>query len=109
MMAQLNYWKLAVWKAFSGSLMIILAGLPGVLLGCGVDPIVVAHISAPCGMIIAVLKFLDGFFDQTFSRLAQGKPMVQLPGMNGNHTEILTKETAEKITETTINTIPPPK
>lgn len=87
---KINYWKLVIWKASSGSAMVIIAGLPAVLLGWES----MSHIGrtlALCGMAGGVIKFLDGFFDQTFSRVAQGKPPIALPGMNGNtenHTEV---------------------
>ncbi len=39
---------------------------------------------ALCGLALQVIKWLNAFLDETYSRLALGKPMVALPGVNGN-------------------------
>lgn len=92
MVQKINYWKLVIWKASSGSVMVVLTGLPTVLLNWEVMNHTLRVISM-CGLAAGVIKFLDGFFDQTYSRLAQGKSPIALPGMNGNgntenHTEV---------------------
>lgn len=83
-MAQsINYWKLAVWKACIGSVLCLAGVIPSLVLNW--DTMTGAgRMVAVMGVIVALGKFLDGFFDQTFARLAQGKTLVQLPGMNGN-------------------------
>lgn len=87
---KINYWKLVIWKASSGSLHSVLTGLPTVLLTWD-SMNHTLRVIAVCGLAGGVIKFLDGFFDTTYSRLAQGKPPVELPGLNGNagqnHTE----------------------
>ena len=111
-MAQIiNYWKLAIWKASIGSLLCAAGVLPSLILNW--DTMTNAgRLVAILGVIVALGKFLDGFFDQTFSRMAQGRPLVQLPGMNG-HDEPLTEGTQistqeSKVQVKTTTTVEPP-
>lgn len=90
--AELLYWKLAIWKAFSGCFLLGAAGYMAFLTQIDWMPKEqkLWH-SFVVGTLIAMTKFLDGFLDQTASRLIAGKPLIQLPGQNGNsHTEVTT-------------------
>lgn len=95
------YWKLAIWKVWSGSIIVLLAGAPSLVLGWD-TMLISGRVVAIIGLIINLVKFLDAFFDQTVSRLAAGKPPVPIGG-NG-HTEM----TVEK-TITTVSTDTPKK
>ncbi len=93
MAQQLLYWKLAIWKAVSGSLLVLLGGSGSLVLNW--DTMTLGgRIVAASGLAVGVLKFLDGFLDQTASRLAAGKPLVPIPGINGG-TEFVVKPKEE--------------
>jgi len=72
-MSKLKHWRLAIWKACSGSLLIIGVTCPSTILNW--DSMTARGRSvALIGIAVAVIKFLDAFIDQTCARLAQGKP-----------------------------------
>jgi len=78
------YWKHAIWKACSGSLLILFGAAPTVVLGWD-TMLLSGKIVACIGLAVAVLKALDMLFDQTMSRLAAGKTPMPLPDPNGKH------------------------
>ncbi len=84
------YWKHAIWKAFSGSILVGLGTAPTVVLGWD-TMITSGKIVAVIGIVVAVVKSLDMFFDQTMNRLAAGKLPVKLDGQNGVDTAHLKK------------------
>ena len=101
MAARLNYWKLAIWKGFSGSLIVILGGLPTIILNW-TDMSGGGQCVAIIGLVVSTVKFLDGFMDQTASRLAQGRPLIALPNVPDN--EVIVQKTGD----TTITVKPTP-
>lgn len=79
------YWKHAIWKAVSGTTMILLGAVtPLALLSESLSPATKQAIAIVVSTLGAAIKGLDMFFDQTIARLAAGKTPVPLPGINGN-------------------------
>lgn len=77
----LMYWKLAIWKAFAGCVVVLSGTAPSCVLNW--DTMTTAgRIVAIGGLIVCVVKFLDGLFDQTVSRLAAGKHPVAVDGVD---------------------------
>jgi hypothetical protein len=93
MAQRLNYWRLAIWKGITGSLVVILGATPSVVLNW--DTMTTSgRTVAVSGLLLAWIKYLDGFTDQTASRLAAGKPAVSLPPVESSgHTEVILKPT----------------
>lgn len=84
------YWKHAIWKGISGSTLVALGSAPTIILGW--DAMSYSERTVACiGIIMAVIKSLDMFFDQTLARLAAGKLPVKLEGHNGQDTTYVTK------------------
>lgn len=76
------YWKHAIWKAVSGSLLILLGAAPTVVLGWD-TMLLSGKIVACIGLAVAVIKSVDMLFDQTMSRLAAGKTPMPVPDPSG--------------------------
>lgn len=89
MLNNLIYWKLAVFKYFSGVTKI---GAMAFMGGTAehVNPKVQLYLAA----YVAMMTFTEGFLDQTAAKLASGKPPV---GTNGSGN-----------TEHFVNPTPPP-
>ena len=97
------YWKLAIWKVCSGSVMVIVTVGPSTVLNW--DTMTTqGRMVAVGGLIGALYKFLDAFFDNTVARLAAGKPPIAVGGNgNGNggtHTEMIAKVTTDTLPTT---------
>jgi len=94
------YWKLAIWKAWAGSVLVICGVCPSLVLNW--DTMTISgRVVAVIGVCVALVKFLDAFFDQTVSRLSQGMTPVQVAGMNGQsvvHSETTIVTDATKLT-----------
>ena len=89
------YWKLAIWKCVTAVVVVVGVGLPTIILNW--DTMTnQGRTVAVIGLGLACWKAVDVFLDQTVSRLAQGKPPIQING-NG-HSEVVTEA---KITTTT--------
>lgn len=74
----------AKWKVMSGASMVGLSAMPTIVLNW--DTMTGAgRIVATIGLAIAVVKSVDMAFDQTVSRLLQGKPLVSVPGLDTEH------------------------
>ncbi len=99
------YYKHAIWKAWSGAMLVLLGSAPTVVLGW--DTMLISGKVVACiGLAIAVIKSLDLFFDQTLARLAAGKTPVQV--INGQQqssdTTIIKKtENYEKLPSSSIH------
>lgn len=78
--ATLMYWKLAIWKAFAGSIVVVFGMAPSCVLNW--DTMTTAgRIVAVGGVIVGLVKFLDALCDETVSRLAAGKTPVPVNGL----------------------------
>lgn len=93
-------WKLALFKGTNG---IIKAAIAAFIAGTAVttwaDMNTGAKQQLVAGMILAVAIFLDGFLDQTASKIAAGKPPI---GTNGSgNTQTWHKEEPPTTTGTT--------
>ena len=85
------YWKHAIWKAFSGPLIVVLVALPTVALNW--DAMILSgKIVAASGLFLSWLKSLDLLFDQTMARLAAGKTPMPISGQNSGDTQHIQKE-----------------
>ncbi len=71
------YYKLAIWKLCYGSFAVLVGAIPATILNWYVMNTMEKSIAVG-GLALAVLKFVDGFIDQTASRLLAGKPIVSL-------------------------------
>ena len=84
------YYKHAIWKAFSGALLVAGGAAPTIILGW--DSMLPSGKMVACiGIGMSVVKSLDMFFDQTLARLTAGKLPVKLEGQNGHDTTHITK------------------
>lgn len=75
--ANINYYKLAIWKLGYGSFAVLVGAIPATIMNWYVMNAMEKTI-AISGLCLTVLKFVDGFIDQTASRLMVGKPPVSL-------------------------------
>ncbi len=73
----LVYYKLAIWKLSYGAFAVLVGAIPATLMNWYVMNAIEKTI-AISGLTLTVLKFVDGFIDQTASRLIAGKPPVSL-------------------------------
>jgi len=80
------YWKHAVWKAFSGPLLVVLGATPTVVLGWD-TMLLSGKIVATTGLFMSWIKAIDLLFDQTMARLAAGKSPMPIQGQNGGDTQ----------------------
>lgn len=84
------YWAHAYWKGISGTVLVILGGIPTTVLKWDTMSRAEALV-AITGITVTAIKSLDMFLDQTTARLAAGKTPVKLEGQNGNDTSHITK------------------
>lgn len=80
------YWKHAIWKAFSGPLLVVLGATPTVVLSWD-TMLLSGKIVASVGLLMSWIKAIDLLFDQTMARLAAGKTPVPIAGQNGGDTQ----------------------
>ena len=94
------YKRHARWKAWSGTVVVGLSTAPTSILSWD-TMLVSGKLVALSGILIAMIKAYDMFYDQTMSRVAAGKLPVKLDGQNGFDTTHMTKtETIETSTPT---------
>ena len=89
------YWKHAIWKMFSGVVVVVLGSMPTIVLNWD-TMLPSGKLVALSGAAVSAVKALDMLLDQTMARLAAGKTPVQLPGQNGHDTAHIKKPDVPK-------------
>lgn len=70
---KLNYWKLAIWKACSGCLIVTIGGLVASLTTQEwQDMTTQGKVLLMLGVALSVLKYVEGFLDSTMGNLRVG-------------------------------------
>ncbi len=91
------YYKLAIWKLGYGSFAVLVGAIPATIMNWYVMNGMEKSIAIG-GLMLSVLKFIDGFIDQSLARLMAGKPLVSI-----GDTQFIRKESL------VIQAVPEPK